>query len=415
MADKLMSDEQVKELAATMKAQAKTEMEAEVKALVDKGIAAAKVPNALGLGTPLVHSNQIDPESNEGKTLQIGRYMRSLGVARQNGVAPTAKNIAEYAKYYEKTAYGDAMIKSLTDTTESGGGAFITAGIAEAYIQLLTAKTVIRSAAGVEKFKMGSGIERFRKETAGTTASWGANGGTAVTASQPTYGEYVMTAKQLTVLVPVQNAWLKRTDAGTDKMVVNRMVTDAAVAEDLGFIRGLGNQFQPLGIYGQTNSANLITSNSTVTIANIAADLAAAQNAVYGANVPYSNPGWIMSPQTFYYLKGLRTTTGAYAFPDLADMKLEGADVKVTSAIFNTYGAGTDSEVYFGEFSKLIIGDTEEVDVKFIEDAAYVDASGSTVLGVSTLESVFRLVESTDIFMRYDKAFAVLGTVKWHA
>lgn len=415
MADKVMSDEQVKELAATMKEQAKKEMETEIKAQVEAGIKAAIVPAALGLGTPLTKTNEVDPDSNEGKQLQVGRYLRALGRARMNGMAPTKQNIATYAKEFEKTAYSEAMIKSLSDTTESAGAAFITQGIAEAYIQLLANKTVIRSAAGVETFKMPSGTERFRKETAGTTASWGANGGTAVTASQPTYGEYIMTAKQLTVLVPVQNAWLKRADAGIDKMVITRMVTDAAVAEDLGFIRGLGNQYQPLGIYGQTSSSNIFTSNATVTDANIRADLTLAQSYVYGANVPYSNPGWIMSPQTFFHLKGRTTTTGAPSFPELADNMLLGAPVYVTSAILNTYGAGTDSEVYFGEFSKLIIGDTQEVDVQFIQDAAYTDASGNTVLGVSTLESVFRLVESTDIFMRYDKAFSVIGTVKWHA
>lgn len=421
MAEKLMSDEQVKTLAADMKEAAKKEVFAEVERdFKEKNV----IPEALRGMFPSVQkfAGQPDPESKEGLQLQLGRYVRAVGALKMRGDNMNNRNILDQVKAFEsqcQTSHGQAMIRSLGDSTLADGGAFITQGIAEGFIELLTAKTVVRATAGVETISMPTGTERFRRETSGTTASWGPAGGTAITASQPAYGEYVMLAKNLQSLVPVQNAWLKRADAGADKLVVNRMITDMAVAEDLGFIRGVGNQYQPLGIYGQTSTANYFDANATVNIANISADATNAMQLVYGNNVPYSNPVWWMSPRTYFYLLGLKTANSVDAWPELKEMMWFGAPVKITSSILNTYGtyvagAGTDSEVYFGEASKIVIGDTQNIDVKFIEDAAYVDSSGNTIAGASTLESVFRVVESTDILLRYPLAFAVIRKVAWH-
>lgn len=422
MAEKLMSDEQVKTLAAEMKEAAKKEVFAEVEREYK---ATNTVPEALRGMFPSVQkfAGQPDPESKEGLQLQLGRYVRAVGALKMRGDNLNNRNILEQVKAFEsqcQTSHGQAMIRSLGDSTLADGGAFITQGIAEGFIELLTAKTVVRATAGVETISMPTGTERFRRETSGTTASWGPAGGTAITASQPAYGEYVMLAKNLQSLVPVQNAWLKRADAGADKLVVNRMITDMAVAEDLGFIRGVGNQYQPLGIYGQTSTANYFDANATVNVANVSADATNAMQLVYGNNVPYSNPVWWMSPRTYFYLLGMKTANSVDAWPELKDFMWFGAPVKITSSILNTYGTyvagtGTDSEVYFGEASKIVIGDTQNIDVKFLEDAAYVDSSGNTIAGASTLESVFRVVESTDILLRYPLSFAVIRKVAWKA
>jgi HK97 family phage major capsid protein len=96
--------------------------------------------------------------------------------------------------------------------------------------------------------------------------------------------------------------------------------------------------------------------------------------------------GYIMSPRVALFLEALRDGNGNKAFPEMAEGRLGIYPFMTTTSVPDNLGAGTESEVYFGDFAQFMIGDTEQIMLAASDVAAYDDAGTTATLVNSVLD-----------------------------
>lgn len=343
-----------------------------------------------------------DLETNNGRALAWARSLRALGLA--NGNFDEAAKIAQKwleMRRFESDEAVVAVLKSnaLNPSTLAEGGIFVTPDQYSDLIMLLTAKTVVRKMAGIDFQPMVSGVLDVDIEATRPTAEWvGEN--QEQNATEPTYSQHRMVAKTLMATSAVKNNLLDRQDAGTniDKKILESMQAAIANAEDLAFLTGLGaTPYAPTGIMGYTNAANVFASTGTST-QQVKADMSNLVDNVEGNNVQIENGNYIMNNHNRSFLGDVATTTDFPVFPHVNDTNptLKGHALHVTSAM-------PVANILFVDSSKIIIGDTKNVEVTASREASYMRGS-VLVSAFSRRETVFQVQMQTDLFLKYGYA-----------
>lgn len=422
------------ELDALVTAKARIIADAEIKEIERR-----QVPPHL-LQAPAFHKNGLckdgyDIDTPEGASLMFARSVRALyaGTKMSGSRLPDFQNAAKILKGWqtESKFESDTMLvklmemggigntpelrtqrKSVNGGTLEAGGLFISDQYYANVIEYLTAKVIVRNIPGVETTDISTGRLKLAKETNLITGSWVGEEGYAEPET-PLSGEYEMFARKLMCIVIISNDWLRRSDSGSDRNVLMRMQKGVSLTEDSGLLRGIGSQYTPLGIRYQMASANLIPQSGT-TNAAITTDLLGAVGAVATSNVEVTNPVWIMHPLKHTKLMSLRNaTTDTLVFPETLDGKLYNAPILTSTAIPITLGGGAnESEIYYGEGSELLIGNTADIDVSLSDSLSYIK-SGSVVSAFSRDQSGLRVIKETDIFLRHSGGFAAVTGVTW--
>lgn len=311
--------------------------------------------------------------------------------------------------------YGSDMghiVANMEQSTNTKGGFLVDTAYSADFIDILRPRVVIR-AMGARPVPMPDGNLTTRKKTAGSTASYIGERlpapKTAVTVDQIT-----MAAKRLTAIVPITNQLIHRSSMNVQMMIRDDLVESVSIKEDQQFLRGTGSATAPAGLRSLTNVLNVFAANATVNLVNITNDLMKLRLRVINANAPMTAAGYIMSPRVALFLEALRDGNGNKAFPEMAEGKLGIYPFMTTTSVPDNLGAGTESEVYFGDFAQFLIGDTEQIMLAASDVAAYDDA-GTIRAAFSNDETVVRVIAEHDTQVRYDLAFAVLTTVTWGA
>lgn len=315
------------------------------------------------------------------------------------------------------SVFGDEtgqIVANMEQSTAANGGYLVDTNYSRDFIDLLRPRVVIRSL-GARSIPMPDGNLTMRKKTAGTTASYVGERIPAPT-TDAKVGQITMAAKRLTALVPITNQLIRRASFGVDQMVRDDLLEGAAIKEDQQFLRGAGSATAPAGLNSLMLAGNKIAADPAGTLVSVTSDLRKLRLKVINANVPMISCGWIMSPRTKLFLETLRDGNGNIAFPSIeASGTLYGYPIGVTTSVPDNLGAATDeSEIYFGDFSQFLIGDTYQVTLAASTEAAYDDA-GTMRSAFSNDETVIRLIEEHDTQVRHDVAFAMLTAVKWGA
>lgn len=372
--------------------------------------AIAAKPIALPGGAPSTGSPSVPPQV--AQKLQPGIMVARMAIvlAGAPGQGKDHRAVAAHAE----TLYGSEMgqiVANMEQTTNSKGGFLVNTDYSSDFIDILRARVVIRQL-GARTVPMPDGNLTIRRKTAGTGAGYiGERVPAPKTAA--TVGTINMTAKTLAALVPITNRLIRRASMSVEMMIREDLVMGAAVTEDQQFLRGTGSSTAPSGLRSLLASANAISANATANLANVTKDLGKIRLAVLNANVPMVSCGWIMSPRSKMFLETLRDGNGNIAFPTVADGTLYGYPIGVTTSVPDNLGTGTnESEIYFGDFSQFLIGDTEQVSLAVSDTAAY-DDGGTMRAAFSNDETVIRLLQEHDTQVRYDTAFAVLTAVIW--
>ena len=311
--------------------------------------------------------------------------------------------------------YGSDMghiVANMEQSTNTKGGFLVDTAYSADFIDILRPRVVIR-AMGARTVPMPDGNLTTRKKTAGTSASYIGERlpapNTAATVDQIT-----MAAKRLTAIVPITNQLIRRASMNVQMMIRDDLVEAVSIKEDQQFLRGTGSATAPAGLRSLTNALNIFAANATVNLVNITNDLMKLRLRVINANVPMTEAGYIMSPRVALFLEALRDGNGNKAFPEMAEGRLGIYPFMTTTSVPDNLGAGTESEVYFGDFAQFMIGDTEQIMLAASDVAAYDDA-GTIRAAFSNDETVVRVIAEHDTQVRYDLAFAVLTTVTWGA
>lgn len=302
--------------------------------------------------------------------------------------------------------------KALAASSFSGGGALIPEELSSEMIELLRSATLVRRM-GARSLTVPNGKLNIGRQNSGATSAY-LSEGNPIIISQPSFGQLVLDLKKQGTLVPVSNDLLRFGGAEMASIVAEDMLAQHAVAEDRAFIRSDGSLSRPIGIRDSVASFNRFAQAGT-TLDNITSDLSKLQYRVTGADITGTMPGWMLHPRSFYHLLSLRDGNGNFVWMDmLSQGQLYGAPIGLSTSIPNNLGGGTETELYFGYFDQLIIGEGPSVEFEESSSAGYNDGVGQAN-AFQRDETLFRLIAHNDIVLRHNRAFAVLTGVTWGA
>lgn len=318
------------------------------------------------------------------------------------------------ASYLEAEGHS-GISAALSGATEAAGGVTIPRPMAAELIELLRARVVVR-AAGARTFPMPAGQVRHAKQTAPATATYVAENA-AITPSEPTFDKLDQSFKKLTGLVPIGNSLLRHSGFAMAQMVRDDLLKVMALREDLAFIRGDGSANTPRGIRNWLLAANWTAALNS----GVAATAAAAETAlrrvvsrVEDANVSLTNPGWIMRASAKNFLANLRDAAGNKLLPSIeSNGQLLGAPIYTTTQIPNNLAtAGDETEIYFGEFSEAMIGDSMDLSIGVSTEAGYYDGANYISAFQNDL-TLMRAISEHDFALEHDVAFAGFNAKGW--
>lgn len=373
---------------------------------IDVQVAAIQKAEALSAASAVPVGEQTLPAAPAEKLHPLGSMVKAFYHAGGNSMLAAQwaeKNLGE----------SHPVTKALNTSTAAAGGALVPEDFANQVIELLRPATVVR-ASGPIVIPMPRGTMRMGKQTGGVNGSYGAEGSAIPTQSQ-TVGNIVATFKKLTVKVPISNDWLRYAAPATDGLVQNDIVLGLARTEDLGFIRGDGTADWPKGLRNIATGGNLLSSVSSFTLITVDAELSAAILALETANVPMMNPGWIFHPRIKQFLLTLKNSNGFYVYRDemVNNKTLRGYPFRTTTQIPANLVDGTQTEIYFVDFSQALIFDALSLSLGMSQDATYLAEDGSTRNAFERDETLIRAIAEHDFHMRHDEAVSVITAVKW--
>jgi len=323
---------------------------------------------------------------------------------------------------FAKGMKDEHVTKALGESTGSAGGFLVPQQMGE-FIDSLGAQAIVRGILGARTVPMPLGQISLPRGDSGATMNWvGEN--TNAPSSQPATGQVVMTAKKAMVVVPISNDLLKDAGAPAQDWVEREARRAYERGEDLAFLRSVGGENSPRGMLSRALAANVFNithAGATATLAEVYADLGRVVQRLATQNIPMVKCGFAFSKRTEWFLKTLLNANGIPVFADqMAKGQLWGFNYGSTTQIpnnLNTSTAGTndESDIEFGDFESLVIGDTGELEIDVVKGAAYYDStSGAVVSGLSQDQTTLVLKKRMDFTSLYDgKDIAILRSVDW--
>lgn len=273
-------------------------------------------------------------------------------------------------------------------------------------IEQLKAKTVIEQAgATILPDLTGSPVHISRK-TGNATASW-ITAGQTLTNTQQTFDQVSLSVKRLASFTQIDNLTLRLANPALDAVVERDLSSELALARDLAGIRGDGTAGQPVGVrFAPGVSLQTISGTQVPTVD----DLQALVQTLDEANAPNLKRAWIMTPRT---RRTLQAIVDASARPILTSQidpspgqlnTILGNPMFVTTQIPNNLGGGTDeSELYYGDWSEVLIGNWGAMEILASNVAGNALANDQTFV---------RAIMYTDIAVRHGASFAVYTDVQ---
>jgi len=355
---------------------------------------------------------EVDP-SDQG--IGAARIVRALA-AGKGDPGRAARWAENAANAVWKDELGHRICKSLQAGDLTAGGFLVEPEFASGIIAFLYNRAVVRRA-GPQVLPMNSGSLTLPKHTGSATASYTGES-QAISKSEPSGGQIVLTAKKLTALVPVSNDLLKF-DAGdaADRWVRNDLVRRIAVREDAAFLRDDGTENKPKGLRYWAASGN-VTASAGTTSADVESDIEDLINGLELNNVSTERAVLFMNPRSKNYLVNLRdSSSGELIFPEIrgAAPRIFDIPVFVTNNIpRNLGGGGNESEVYFVNMEDAIIAEAGGLSIEVDASASYTDG-GSLVSAFERDETLVRAVTHHDFAVAHEEAVAIKTGVTWGA
>ena len=302
---------------------------------------------------------------------------------------------------------------ALSGATQGAGGVTIPQAQAADVIEMLRPRVAVR-ASGARQIDMPAGEIRHARQNGGATANYvGEN--VKIPESEPTFDKVDQSFKKLTGLVPIGNSLLRHSSTGLARLVRDDVIKIMALREDLAFIRGDGTANTPTGIKNWILPANWQTA---VAIAPAVVEIAirGLVSKVEDSDVGMIKPGWIMRASAKNFLASLREpNSGAKLFPSIESKgELMGYPIKTTSQIPVNLGIGAnETEIYFGDFDEVFIGDAMVLTFATSTEATFIDAGGTTRSAFQDDLTLMRAISEHDLAPRHDEALAGLTGAGW--
>jgi HK97 family phage major capsid protein len=191
-----------------------------------------------------------------------------------------------------------------------------------------------------------SGDVRIPKKTAAASAAWIASEGGAATESEMTVGNIAMTPKTLGAFTDVTRQLMIQSSMDVEALIRDDLATAIALAIDLAGLEGSGSSGQPTGILntsGINSVTNFAAANPTF------AEVVTLETALAEDNALMGNLAYILPAAMYGALKTTEKASGTAQF-----VVEPGGTINGYRAIVSNQG--TAGNLYFGNFSDLLVG-----------------------------------------------------------
>lgn len=241
------------------------------------------------------------------------------------------------------------------DTT-AGVGAKQTTVVYGSFIELLRART-LTATLGAQILSGLVGELSIPKQTAGATAQWIAEAGSA-TASAAVIGQVPLAPKTVSAYTDITRKMMLQTSLDVEAFVRDDLVKTLAIALDAAAFNGTGASNQPLGLLQNSDigTISLGTDGAALAFAN----LVAMETAVAAANADLGSLAYATNAKVRGKLKTtLENATSGAGYIWKTDNTVNGYRAFASNIIPGnlTKGTGTNlSAGIFGNFADLIIG-----------------------------------------------------------
>lgn len=266
-------------------------------------------------------------------------------ILKRSGL-PAAPNGGFYVPY-DILSKRQVAQRDLTAGTANAGGYLVgTDLLGGSFIDLLRNRTLLAKL-GATMLSGLKGNVTIPKQTAGGTAYWLANEGTAATESQLTLGQLAMSPKNVAAYTEVSRQLLMQSDPSIDGLVMNDLARVIGIAIDLAGFEGSGASGQPTGI-SQTSGIGSVT-GTTLAYAGILEF----QTDVAGANALSDKCAYVTTPAVAALLKARQrfsSTDTPLWQGSILDGSMEGFRAASTLQL-------TAASMIFGDYSQVVIGE----------------------------------------------------------
>lgn len=343
--------------------------------------------------------------------IQLARAIKCLDVF--------GRHDPDMASFYARKKYDDAEMsrefKALSATNPAGGGYLIPEVYLADIVELLYAKTVIFGL-GAQKVPMANGNLNIPRMTSGARATWGGEG-RKIAKSQPAFGNIKLSAKRLEAIVPQTRELLMSTDFSADQIFANDLTRRMELGLDFGAMFGKGGEFQPLGVFADKEVEHLdATKLNNTDLASAAGVITAdfpvfVRSKVLAKNVDDAHLGWAMNSVLEGFFMNMKTTTGAYIYRDeMTGGKLLGFPYLVSNQITTSDGGTT--ELAFGNWSDLLVGEQMGLETYTTLDGSWVDEAGVQHNAFEENLAATRALMYVDIAARHKESFIHVKNIK---
>ena len=278
--------------------------------------------------------------------------------------------------------------RDLTAATGSGGG-FLVATQNLSFIEMLRNRSVAyrmgaRSLSGLQ------GSVTVPRQTGAATAVWLANEASTATESQQTFAQMALTPKTVGAYTEISRNLMLQSSPDAEAIVQADLAQVAALAIDVGVLRGSGASGEPTGII---NTAGI----GSVTGTSLAyAGILEFQSDVATANVMPAMGGYATTPAVAALMMARQrfsSTDTPLWIGNLWDGQMSGFAAMSTNQM-------TAASMLFGDWSQVIVGEWGVLEVEVNPYANF----QAGIIGIRAMVTI-------DVGLRYPAAFSLATSI----
>lgn len=301
--------------------------------------------------------------------------------------------------------------KALSAGTPSEGGYLIPEVLLPGIVDLVVNRMIMMRL-GATVIDMPSGNASLSRALTGATATYSGEN-VSINATQQTLGNLRLSVKKLRTMVAISNDLLKSSSLSVDAFVRNDIVRASLLRKEQAFWLDTGTDNTPRGIKFYTSDSNALNNLTDVTIGGaLTADnllnfmLALISNKIEVDDM--GSFGWAMSAQVWRDLMNAKATTNQYLLRQemMENGTLMGFPFFYTQFLRpNTTPGSQTFDMYFGDWSQVVLGMQGSPEIASSFEASYQDANG-THSAFGEDQSVVRIVDRHDFGLRLPNAIA---------
>lgn len=246
------------------------------------------------------------------------------------------------------------------------------------------------------------------RQTGATGTFWTAEG-VDTSEAEATFDKVSLSLKTIGTYSLITRNMMMQATPDIDMIARADMLSQMALGIDLAALSGVGTGATPRGIANVSGVGSVVggTNGAAITLDNLI-DL---ETLVTAANAPETNLAYLANAKTIGSLKKLKSTTGQYLWTGSSVGAQSGTPGEVNgysvarsnqarSTLTKGSSSGVCSEVFFGAWSELLIGEWGVLEIVPNPYAAEAFKSGGVLL---------RALQSIDIGVRHAASFSTMA------